>query len=125
MVAAGAACEGTILRLSSWSNSPTYCNGDAANLAAISLTPSGHLCAEWRNTIGGNGRLQRLELPQRAADGQFHQVSLIRKSHPEEKTMQIGLVLDGQYAMWLTDQSGDAPIAFSQGFKVAGRYTIR
>lgn len=38
--------------------------------------------------------------------------------------MQIGLVLDGQCAMWLTDQSGDAPIAFSQGFKVAGRYTI-
>ena len=38
--------------------------------------------------------------------------------------MQIGLVLDGQYAMWLMDQSGDAPIGFSQGLKVAGWYTI-
>ena len=113
--ATAASREGTILRLSSWSQAPDYRDGGAPNVAGISLTPSGHICAEWRNTMGGSPPAQRLELPQMVADGRFHHVSFIRRPSQDGKVMQIGLVLDGQHATWVTDQSGGAPIAFNQG----------
>ena len=110
---------GTIVRLSSWSPALRYRDGELPNVAGISVTSSGHVSAEWCNTMGGSLETQRLELPQMVNDGRFHHLALVRRPGQDPKVMLIGLVLDGQHATWVRDASDGLPVAFNQGTKSA------
>lgn len=107
--------DGTIVRLSSWSESLEYNGGSKPNVAGILVSDKGTLYAECRNTMGGSCSTQRLELPNKIADGRFHHAALIRRRAIGDRSSEIGLVLDGRHAVWVVDNSGGAPIAFNQG----------
>ena len=111
----GVSQSGTILRLSSWSRAHSYRDGQLPNVAGMSVSSSGHVAAEWCNVMGGSTVTQRLQLPQQVADGQFHHLAFVRRPRQDPEVMQIGLILDGQYAAWVADASAGQPIAFSQG----------